>query len=105
MDKGCAGFRLDAINHMFEDPEFRDEPIDNKDNPDSYDYLNHIHTKDLPEVYDIVYKWRQLLEDFATEKGLTEKKILMTEAYADTELTMRYYVSEDGKRNGANMVC
>lgn len=105
MAKGVAGFRLDAINHMFEDTELRDEPVNSGVDPNSYESLEHIHTKDLPEVYDIVYKWRELLEDYVVEQKLTEKKILMTEAYANTEQTMRYYISEDGKHRGANMVC
>lgn len=98
--KGCAGFRLDAINHMFEDEQFRDEPRNKfNDDPNSYDYLDHIYTKDLNEVYDMVYQWRELLDAESVEDPI----ILMTEAYADTKNTMRYYVSEDGKRKGAHM--
>lgn len=48
MNKGVSGFRVDAINHMFESSNFEDEPrnIYNND-PDSYDYVDHIYTKDL----------------------------------------------------------
>lgn len=47
LNKGIAGFRVDAINHMFEDIRLLDEPrnMDNND-PNSFDYLNHIYTKD-----------------------------------------------------------
>lgn len=48
LGKGVAGFRVDAINHMFEDVLLRDEPLNpNEQNPQSYDRLYHIHTKDL----------------------------------------------------------
>lgn len=48
LEKGVAGFRIDAINHMFEDAKFRDEPRNEwNTDPNSYDYLNHIYTKDL----------------------------------------------------------
>lgn len=48
LTKGVAGFRVDAINHMFEDTRFLDEP-QNPDvtDPTSYDILQHIYTKDL----------------------------------------------------------
>lgn len=48
LGKGVAGFRVDAINHMFEDELLRDEPLNpNEHNPQSYDRLYHVHTKDL----------------------------------------------------------
>lgn len=48
MEKGVSGFRVDAINHMFESPNFEDEPVNSwVDDPDSYDYVDHIYTKDL----------------------------------------------------------
>lgn len=48
MNKGVSGFRVDAINHMFESPNFEDEPRNDwNDDPNSYDYVNHIYTKDL----------------------------------------------------------
>lgn len=101
LDKGIDGFRLDAINHMFEDTEFRDEPLTGwTDDVGSYDFLEHIYTKDVPEVYDVIYNWRDLLDTYRISGGA---RILMTEAYADTEHTMRYYQSDDGRRKGAHM--
>ncbi|KAG4074473.1 hypothetical protein HA402_015762 [Bradysia odoriphaga] len=102
MQKGVSGFRVDAINHMFEDPNFPDEPRNDWNNdPNSYDYVDHIYTKDLPETYEFIYDWRKMLDDFTSENSLPDK-ILMTEAYANAENTMRYYVSENGTL-GANM--
>lgn len=52
MNKGVSGFRVDAINHMFESPYFEDEPRNTwNDDPNSYDYVNHIYTKDLVSQY------------------------------------------------------
>lgn len=57
LDKGVDGFRIDAVNHLFEDEEFKDEPASGKEtDPLSYDFLDHIYTKDLvncffPSVY------------------------------------------------------
>lgn len=46
--KGVDGFRVDAINHMFENEDLLDEPVTGTDpDPNSYGYLQHYHTKDL----------------------------------------------------------
>lgn len=104
MNRGVAGFRLDAINHMFEDEEFRDEPRNmNVDDPEDYEYLLHIHTKDLPETFDLVYSWRKVIDGFVQFYNVPYDIILMTEAYASTSDTMRYYRNSSGTP-GAHMV-
>lgn len=48
LDQGVSGFRVDAVNFLFEDPELKDEPLSGKtEDSKSYDYTNHIHTRDL----------------------------------------------------------
>lgn len=48
LDKGADGFRIDAVNHLFEDAAMRDEPRSNTtDDPNNGDYYEHIYTKDL----------------------------------------------------------
>ncbi|XP_055594049.1 alpha-glucosidase-like [Uranotaenia lowii] len=100
LDRGVDGFRLDAINHLFEDADLRDEPPANGA-PGTYDSLNHIYTKDLREVYTVVYNWRDQLDQYSRENNRT--CILMTEAYASIEDTMLYYESADRTRHGAHM--
>ena len=52
---GIDGLRIDAVPYLYEDSEFLDEPKSNKtEDPDSYDYLEHIYTFNLPEVYDMI---------------------------------------------------
>lgn len=46
LGKGVDGFRLDAINHMFETESLPDETV-YPDSDGGYDSLDHIHTKDL----------------------------------------------------------
>lgn len=47
LNKGIAGFRVDAINHMFEHIGMQDEPRSfYTDDVDNYEYLAHIYTKD-----------------------------------------------------------
>ncbi|XP_035778650.1 maltase 2-like [Anopheles albimanus] len=101
MERGAAGFRVDAINHMFEHPEFIDEPINNPEDPNSYGYTHHIYTKDLPETYDVIGHWRSVLDDFARQKG-GDAIIMMTEAYANLTMTLRFYESDDGREQRAH---
>lgn len=103
LDKGVDGFRLDAINHMFEDEQLRDEPLSGYCKPAEYCYLDHIHTKDLDATFDQVYEWRDYLDNFARTQG-TEDKILFTEAYTlNIDNTMRFYRKPDNTRRGAHM--
>lgn len=47
LDKGASGFRVDAVNHLFEYEDLRDEPIDNPEDPLAYGYTRKDYTKDL----------------------------------------------------------
>ncbi|XP_049537638.1 uncharacterized protein LOC125952287 [Anopheles darlingi] len=99
--KGVAGFRIDAINHLFEVEDFRDEPETGTDrDPLSYGFTHHIYTKDLLEDYDMVYQWRELLDEWSREHPEDEARIIMTEAYANITFTMRYYHSVAAEGNG-----
>lgn len=89
LDLGADGFRVDAINHLFEVEVPIDEPVWG-DDPLSYGYTDHIYTKDLPETYEMIYSWRAYLDEYqATNGGPT--RIMMTEAYANHEQVARYY--------------
>lgn len=96
INKGIAGFRLDAFNHMFENSDFPDEPRSwNTDDSTTYDYLAHIHTKDQQETFEMAYYWRQQIDEYTRANNITEN-IIMVEVYASIEDTMRYYISENG---------
>lgn len=69
MRKGASGFRIDAINHMFEVEDLRNEPINDPSDPKSYGYTHHIYTKDLPETYDVIARWRKVIDDYVKESG------------------------------------
>lgn len=106
-DKGVAGFRVDAIQHLFEvdkalyGGKFPDEPRSGDLNagPDDYEYHDHIYTKDQDETYDMVYQWREVFDEYKEKDGLT--RVMMTEAWASAEQTARYF-GENG-REGSHM--
>lgn len=57
-----------------------DEPASGRDVPSvDYGYLEHIHSRDLEEVYTHVGGWQELLDECAREHR-TDAKILVPEA-------------------------
>ena len=65
--------------------------------------LRHIKHKNYllilfqPEVYDMLYHWRSLLDEYSKKHGGPER-IMMTEAYADVKTLMEYYENENGSK-------
>lgn len=94
--KGVAGFRIDAVPHVFEiapdaEGNWPDEPRNDwVTDPDDYGYLKHIYTVDQPETIALVYEWRKVLNDFQHENG-GDDRILMAETYSPIEIVMQYY--------------
>ncbi|XP_076644631.1 maltase 2-like [Halictus rubicundus] len=92
LSRGVDGFRIDAINHMFEDAKLLDEPSANRTDIPKEDYnsLVHIYTKDQPETYNVLSSWRKLLDDYSNRtKSVT--KMILTEAYTTHDLTIKFY--------------
>jgi len=62
--RGAAGFRVDAISRLFEDPNLRDESIlpgtDAYGNPK----IDHKYTDNLPAVHDVLRELRKLLDSY-----------------------------------------
>lgn len=75
LDKGVAGFRVDAITHMYEtapdaNTNLPDEPLSGfTTDPHDYQYLLHVHTTDQNETFELSYEWRKLLDDYRTQHG------------------------------------
>ncbi|XP_043493241.1 maltase 1-like [Polistes fuscatus] len=90
--KGIDGFRVDAVPHLFEVDDLRDEPrsFDPTTTERDYAYLNHIYTKDDPRTYELVKSWRKVLDDYANANN-EDEKVMMTEAYTDLKNTTKYY--------------
>ena len=84
LDQGVDGFRVDSVGNFFENEANEDE-----DGSGEYkDFANHDKTFDLPEVLDLLKKFRKVLDD-ATGEGTP--KIMMTEAYMSADKLARYY--------------
>lgn len=90
LELGIDGFRMDAAPYYYEDQRFLDEPLSGlTDDPNAYNYTKKIYTRDQPETYEIVRSWRALLDEYSAKDGCP--KVLIIEAYASEELTIKYY--------------
>ncbi|KAM3964785.1 maltase A1-like [Aphomia sociella] len=107
LNKGVAGFRVDAVNCLFEvDKElfggvYPDEPPSGRTDvdPGSHDSLDHIYTRDRNETVYMVYEWRDVLDEFKEKDGLS--RVMMTEVYATIQNVVRYF--GEGDLKGAQM--
>ncbi|EDW31625.1 GL10860 [Drosophila persimilis] len=94
--KGAFGFRIDAVPHVYEVPadadgNWPDEPRnENSNDPEDYGYLQHIYTTDQPETIELVYAFREVIEEIDQELG-GDDRILLTEAYSPLNILMQYY--------------
>ncbi|HTD54464.1 MAG TPA: alpha-glucosidase [Silvibacterium sp.] len=70
LDRGVAGFRLDAIPTLFEDPQLRDEPAVGGTNAYGDPILADNYTDNLPEVHDVMRRLRRLVSSYPGNRVL-----------------------------------
>ena len=64
LKKGVAGFRLDAVGCLFEDPEVRDNPVLPGTNAFGDPNTEYKYNDHYPEVHDVMRDLRTLLDAF-----------------------------------------
>ncbi|XP_053685971.1 maltase A3-like [Sabethes cyaneus] len=107
MDNGINGFRIDATTSLFEvdrlaNGRYPDEPLSGlTSDPESFDYHEHIYMRNQPETLDMIYQWRELVDQYKKEHG-GDTVVLMTESYSSYDVLKDYYVGSDG-RLGSHM--
>ena len=75
LDRGVAGFRLDAITELFEDAQLRDAPVLGGTNAQGDPNLSDVYTKNLPEVHDVMRRLRAMID------GYPGQRVLIGETY------------------------
>jgi alpha-glucosidase len=70
LDRGVAGFRLDAITELFEDEKLRDAPALGGVNAQGDPNLSDIYVKNLPEVHDVMRRLRAMTDTYPGERVL-----------------------------------
>jgi len=74
MKHGVAGFRIDAVSRLFEDPEWRDDPYLPGFNAYGDRNIRHQYTDDLPEVHDVLRELHNVVGSYPGDQ------VLVTEA-------------------------
>jgi alpha-glucosidase len=70
LDRGVAGFRLDAIPTLFEDTQLRNEPETGGINAQGDPNLKDIYTSNLPDVHDVIRRMRAMVEKYPGNRVL-----------------------------------
>jgi alpha-glucosidase len=83
LDRGVAGFRLDAIPTLFEDPQQRDEPVLPGMNAQGDPNLQEIYTSNLPKVHDVIRRMRAMVEKYPDNRVLIGETYLPNTAELD----------------------
>jgi alpha-glucosidase len=62
--RGVSGFRLDAVDTLFEDPELRDNPVLPGTNAQGDPNMENQYNDKLPEVHEELQKLRKVADDY-----------------------------------------
>ena len=83
LDRGVAGFRLDAIPTLFEDPQLRNDPETGGINAQGDPNLNELYTDNLPEVHDVIRRMRAMVQNYPGDRVLIGETYLPNTAALD----------------------
>jgi alpha-glucosidase len=64
LDRGVAGFRIDAVSRLFEDPNLHDDPILPGKNAYGDPNIAHKYTDNLPEVHEVLREMRSVVDAY-----------------------------------------
>jgi alpha-glucosidase len=83
LDRGVAGFRLDAITELFEDAQLRDEPVLGGVNAQGDPNLSDVYTKNLPEVHGVMRRLRAMTDRYRGQRVLIGETYVASTAGLD----------------------
>ena len=96
-DRGIYGFRLDAVDTLFEDPQWRDNPNDPGTNAYGDPNQKHVMDSKLPEVHTALQRLRSVADSYhgrvLVGETWTRKAEELTEYYGpkNNEINMPMY--------------
>jgi alpha-glucosidase len=64
LDRGVAGFRIDAVSRLFEDPALHDDPILPGKNAYGDPNIQHKYTDNLPEVHEVLREMKRVVDQY-----------------------------------------
>ena len=83
LDRGVAGFRLDAVPTLFEDPKLRNSLETGGINALGDPNLNDLYTNNLPEIHDVIRRMRALIDKYPGDRVLIGETYLPNTAALD----------------------
>src|SRR5262249_882597 len=83
LDRGVAGFRLDAITTLFEDPQLRSEPEQPGSNAQGDPIVTRVYTDNLPEVHGVIRRMRKMVDGYPGNRVLIGETYLPNTAELD----------------------
>jgi alpha-glucosidase len=91
LKRGVDGFRVDAIDSLFEDPQLRDNPLTGRLRKGSKteQEQNWLYNERLPENHQIFKALRAVSDEFGPDR------VLIGETYAGLEDLPKYYGARD----------
>ncbi|XP_013786502.1 maltase 1-like [Limulus polyphemus] len=91
LNKGVDGFRINDVSYLFEDEMLKDEPLsgDTDAGSDDYSSLNHIYTRGLPETFNLLKEWKEILLNFSDTSS--SYSVMILDAKDDLNTTKLYY--------------
>lgn len=98
LDRGVAGFRVDVIDFMLKDEQFRDEPPNPNYDSDKHiprEQLIHLYCAYQPEVHDLIREMRAVFDEYDDAVFIGE-----IDYFAPMEKALTYY----GKNNDGLML-
>jgi alpha-glucosidase len=84
--RGVAGFRLDAVDTLFEDPNLKDNPPLPGNDKFGFPNTHEIYNKKLPEVHDIMRAMRKVADEYGA--------VLIGETWTQNVTQLREYYGE-----------
>lgn len=83
LDRGVAGFRLDAITTLFEDAQLRNEPQQSGVNAQGDPIVDRSYTDNLPEVHGAIRRMRTMIDRYPQDRVLIGETYLPNTAELD----------------------
>jgi alpha-glucosidase len=84
--RGVAGFRLDAVDTLFEDPDLKDNPALPGTDKFGMPNTKEIYNKKLPEVHDVMREMRTVADEYGA--------VLIGETWTQNVAELREYYGE-----------
>ena len=103
MDRGVAGFRIDAVSRLYEDPNLHDDPLLPGKNAYGDPNIEHKYTDNLPEVHESLREMRQVVDQYpgnpvliseADEPNITELTKMYGSKLDEIQLPMDFQVAD-----------